>query len=60
MKQRIEELLQEIQELKAQKLQDIEEYRIRLLGKKGAITKLFEDFREVLPEQKVKRITRTI
>lgn len=52
MKQRIEELLQEIQELKAQKLQDIEEYRIRLLGKKGAITKLFEDFREVLPEQK--------
>ena len=44
MKQRIEE--------KAQKLQDIEEYRIRLLGKKGAITKLFEDFREVLPEQK--------
>lgn len=52
MKQRIEELLQEIQELKAQKLQDIEEYRIRLLGKKGSITKLFEDFREVLPEQK--------
>ena len=52
MKQRIEELLQEIQELKAQKLQDIEEYRIKLLGKKGSITKLFEDFREVLPEQK--------
>lgn len=52
MKERIEELLQEIEQLKAQKMQDIEEYRIKLLGKKGSVTKLFEDFREILPEQK--------
>ena len=52
MKERIEELLREIEELKAQKIQDIEEYRIKFLGKKGSITKLFEDFRSVSPEQK--------
>ena len=52
MKERIEELLQEIEQLTAQKMQDIEEYRIKLLGKKGSVTKLFEDFREILPEQK--------
>ena len=52
MRERIEELLHEIEELKAQKMQDIEESRIKLLGKKGSVTKLFEDFREILPEQK--------
>ena len=52
MKERIEELLREIEELKAQKIQDIEEFRIKLLGKKGSVTKLFEDFRSVSPEQK--------
>ena len=52
MKERIEELLREIEALQAQKIQDIEEYRIKFLGKKGSITKLFEDFRSVSPEQK--------
>ena len=52
MKQKIEELLHRIEELKAQKIQDVEDIRVKLLGKKGEITKLFEDFREVLPEQK--------
>ena len=52
MKQKIEELLHRIEELKAQKIQDVEDIRVKLLGKKGEITKLFEDFRNVLPEQK--------
>ncbi|MEG2849731.1 MAG: phenylalanine--tRNA ligase subunit alpha, partial [Bacteroidales bacterium] len=52
MKQKIEELLHEIEQLKAQKLQEVEEIRVKLLGKKGEVTKLFEDFRNVLPEQK--------
>lgn len=52
MKQKIEELLHRIDELKAQKIQDVEDIRVKLLGKKGEITKLFEDFRNVLPEQK--------
>lgn len=50
--ERIEELLAEISELTAKKLQDVEEIRVKLLGKKGDITKLFEEFRNVLPEQK--------
>ena len=52
MKEKIEELLREIERLKAQKLQEVEEIRVKLLGKKGAVTRLFEEFREVLPEQK--------
>ena len=52
MKERIEKLLEEIKELKAQKEQDVEDIRIRLLGKKGVVTQLFDEFRNVLPEQK--------
>lgn len=52
MKEKIERLLQEIEQTKAQKLQDVEDLRVRLLGKKGSITRLFEEFREILPEQK--------
>ncbi|MBR5249446.1 MAG: phenylalanine--tRNA ligase subunit alpha [Bacteroidales bacterium] len=52
MNAKIEKLLQEIAGLSAQKAQDLEEIRTRLLGKKGDITRLFEDFRTVSPEQK--------
>ena len=52
MNVKIEQLLQEIAGLSAQKAQDLEEIRTRLLGKKGDITRLFEDFRTVSPEQK--------
>lgn len=52
MKDRIEKLLAEIEELKAQTEQDIEEIRIKLIGKKGVITQLFDEFRNVLPEEK--------
>jgi len=52
MKERIEALLAEIADLKCQKEQEIEEARVRLLGKKGDITRLFEEFRTIAPEQK--------
>lgn len=52
MNEKIDDLLKEIDQLKAKKLQEVEDIRVRLLGKKGSITKLFEDFRQVLPEQK--------
>ncbi|MDO9680650.1 MAG: phenylalanine--tRNA ligase subunit alpha [Bacteroidales bacterium] len=52
MKEKIEKLMAEIAELTAQKESEIEELRIRLLGKKGTITQMFDDFRNVLPEQK--------
>ena len=50
--EKIEELLAEISRLTAIKIQEVEEIRVNLLGKKGDITKLFEEFRNVLPEQK--------
>lgn len=52
MKEKIEKLLTQIESLKAQGEQEVEEIRIKLLGKKGVVTQLFEEFREVLPEQK--------
>ena len=52
MRDKIEKLLAEIEQLAAKKEQEIEEIRVRLLGKKGTITQLFDEFRDVLPEQK--------
>ena len=50
--ERIEQLLGEIEQLKCATAAEIEEARVRLLGKKGEITALFEEFRNVAPEQK--------
>ena len=52
MKEQIEQLLAQVQELKCQTEKDIEDARVRLLGKKGEITRLFEEFRTVSPEMK--------
>ena len=52
MKERIEALMTEVAALKAASKQDVEDARIRLLGKKGSITELFEEFRTVAPEMK--------
>ncbi len=52
MKEKIEKLLTEIEELKARKEQEIEEIRVKLLGKKGSVTQLFDEFRNVPSEQK--------
>ena len=50
--QKIEELQAALKELKAAREQELEELRIQWLGKKGEITRLFEEFRTVSPEQK--------
>jgi phenylalanyl-tRNA synthetase alpha chain len=52
MREKIEKLLLEVEQLAAKREQEIEEIRVRLLGKKGSITQLFDEFRNVLPEQK--------
>ena len=52
MKEEIEQILAEIKELKCKTEKDIEDARVRLLGKKGEITRLFEEFRTVAPELK--------
>jgi len=48
----IDKMMASIQELKAAKEQEIEELRIKWLGKKGEVTRLFEEFRTVSPELK--------
>ncbi|MBQ9310253.1 MAG: phenylalanine--tRNA ligase subunit alpha [Bacteroidales bacterium] len=48
----IEKVLAELQELKCKTEKEIEEARVRFLGKKGEITALFEEFRSVDGDQK--------
>ena len=52
MENKISDLLQRIGALKASSEQEIEDIRVRLLGKKGEVTLLFEEFRTVPPEMK--------
>ena len=52
MKEAIEQLLAQVASLKAANAKEVEEARVRLLGKKGEITKLFEEFRSCGPELK--------
>ena len=52
MRERMDQVLAELNELKCKTQKEVEEARIKFLGKKGAITALFEDFRNIAPEQK--------
>ena len=52
MKEAIEKLLAQVAELKAANAKEVEEARVRLLGKKGEITRLFEEFRTCSPDLK--------
>ena len=52
MKEKIEALMAEVAGLSCKTEQEIEEARVRLLGKKGSITALFDEFRTVAPELK--------
>ena len=49
---RIKELQQEIEEIVARSVEEAEEIRIKYLSKKGEISKLFEEFRNVSADQK--------
>ncbi len=49
---KVEELLQEVEGFNSSKLDEIEAFRIKMLGKKGAITALLAEFRNVPVEQK--------
>ena len=48
----IERVLSEIKELKCKTLKDVEDARVRFLGKKGEITALFDEFRTIDKEMK--------
>lgn len=52
MKEKIQALLSEVREMRAQNLDELEALRIKYLSKKGEITALFGDFRNVPGDQK--------
>lgn len=52
MKEQIERLLAQIRELDCKTAKEVEDARVRLLGKKGEVTRLFEEFRTYGPELK--------
>jgi phenylalanyl-tRNA synthetase alpha chain len=52
MLDQINNLIEEIKSFSASSVDDIEEFRIKYLSKKGKISKLFDDFRSVSLEQK--------
>ncbi|MCD7976585.1 MAG: phenylalanine--tRNA ligase subunit alpha [Tannerellaceae bacterium] len=49
---RIQDLLQEVQEMKAANAEELEALRIKYLSKKGEISSLMNDFRNVAADQK--------
>lgn len=52
MKERIQDLLNQVQNMQAANADELEALRIKYLSKKGEITALFGDFRNVAAEQK--------
>lgn len=52
MKEKIEQYKKEIEQFTAQSLEELENFRIKYLSKKGLIPALFADFRNVPNEQK--------
>jgi phenylalanyl-tRNA synthetase alpha chain len=52
MDEKIRNLLQEISEIKARNLEEVEHLRIRYLGKKGLVSLFFEEFKTIPAEQK--------
>ena len=52
IKDRIQELMQQVQDMQAQSTEQMEALRIKYLSKKGEITELFNQFREVPKEEK--------
>jgi phenylalanyl-tRNA synthetase alpha chain len=52
MLEKIKALIREVNEFKPSGQDELEKFRIKLLGKKGEITNLFSEFKLVPPEQK--------
>ena len=52
MQERINELMKSVEAFSAKTAKEVEEFRIRMLGKKGEMNAVFEDFKKVSPELK--------
>jgi len=48
----IKNYIKEVQEFTPQNINDLEQFRIRFLGKKGIIQEFFKHFKDISPEQK--------
>ena len=48
----INDLVKELEGFQAKTQAEVEAFRVRMLGRKGILTGLFEDFRNVDPRQK--------
>lgn len=59
MLQTIDQILEEARQYKAETKEEIEKFRVRYLGKKGAISELFKDFKHV-PEQEKREVGQRI
>ncbi len=59
MNDKIEELIKEVESFQSDKLQDIEDFRIKMISKKGKISQLFQDFK-ALPSEKKKEVGQKI
>ncbi len=52
MKEKIEQILAEVKTFKAENKDALEQFRIAYLSKKGALTELFTEFKQVAPEMR--------
>lgn len=52
MKERISALMAEVEAFRAETIEQVEAYRIKHLSKKGSLSELFEEFKNVAPEEK--------
>lgn len=52
MKEKLSELLQEVESFSAKSLDEVEQFRIKILGSKGVLKELFADFKNVANEEK--------
>lgn len=52
MIEKIEEILGRVKQFVPKAEAEVEEFRIRMLGKKGVVTELMEEFKTIAPEQK--------
>lgn len=52
MLQTIDQILEEARRFQAETREEIEKFRVKYLGKKGAVSELFRDFREVPDDEK--------
>lgn len=52
MLEKVDKLIEEVESFNASASEEVEKFRIKLLGKKGEIKALFEDFKSVPNEQK--------